>query len=139
DRGGLAHRGLFDDLMFFVQQKIKELNIKRISFPLYQLVKYYEIEPEFQKRGVKLSDEVDIEPEGVYVRDYDNYALEVGFYKGNFYLSSESGTVVEESLTFDDFESFLEKIIPNLLSELEVYKLKQDDVLLLKKIGESLG
>lgn len=124
---------VFDDFIEFVQVKLRELNIKRISISSEILLEDYKLEPEWVGKEIYLNEPIDIEQYAIYLRS-EEYPLNIDIFEGNVRVYN-GDLICTHSLTYDQFIDFLSESGKEVLEELGAYELRQEDKDILLEIN----
>jgi hypothetical protein len=130
---------VFESFIEFVQSKMKDYNVPRISISAHFLFSDFKIEQPFVDSHVELSGDIEIEQDDVIIRDENGYPLEVKVKNGIAYVDSEAGIVCREGLKATDIIFFIKEASEEIEKEMRKYRISKDDRKVLETILNSLG
>lgn len=129
-RGPEYDRTIIDDVFAsfieFVQSKLEDYNIPRISVSKYLLFTELNIESEFSNYDMKFHD-VEIEQSELIIRDANGYPYSVSVENGNAYIESEAGVVCKEGLNSEDLIHFITNASEQIEKQINRYRISEED------------
>ncbi|MGQ9625149.1 MAG: hypothetical protein ACUVT9_07270 [Candidatus Bathycorpusculaceae bacterium] len=130
---------VFATFIEFVQSKLREYHIPRVSVSASPLFTEFNIEEEFADRNIEFRSDIEIEQDRVVIRDLDNYALEIEVEDGNACIQSRAGLVCREGLNAEDLICFLQNASEEIEKCIGRYRISKEDQERLNAIKKALS